>query len=91
MKHTAVLYTKGDCHLCERAKLLLERLQRDVDLDVEEVDITRDEALFEQYRYVIPVVVVDGVHRFEPNKLAEHYLRRVLTPVRPGTWWPWRR
>lgn len=77
-RHTALLYTKEGCHLCERAKEILLRLQGQFSLEIREVDITRDEALFEQYRYTIPVVVVDGEHRFEANKIAEHNLRKVM-------------
>jgi glutaredoxin len=85
--HTAVLYTKEGCHLCERARDVLRRLQADFALEVEEIDITTRAALYEEYRYVIPVVVIDGRHRFEPNKIAEHNLRKVLSG--PKGRWPW--
>lgn len=78
MAHDVVLYTKEGCCLCDRAKAVLHRLQADFELAIEEVDITGDAALYEQYRYTIPVVVIDGTHRFEPTKIAEYYLRRVL-------------
>ena len=78
MKHWVVVYTKEQCSLCDKAKALLHRLQSEFDLVIEEVDITRDPALFELYQYTIPVAVVDGCHRFEATKIAEHYLRRVL-------------
>lgn len=78
MGHRVVIYTKEECCLCDKAKALLQRLQGEFDLEVKEVDITRDPAIFEQYRYNIPVAVVDGLHRFEATKIAEHYLRRVL-------------
>lgn len=81
MTHTAVLYTKEGCCLCDRAKEVLRRLQGEFDLEIEEVDITRDGVLYEQYQYVIPVVVIDGKHRFE-SKIAEYYLRRVLATRR---------
>jgi glutaredoxin len=90
--HTAVLYTKEGCCLCERARQLLSRLQGEFAIEVEEVDITSDPRLYEQYRYTIPVVVIDGRHRFEPNKLAEFYLRRALEPQRHAERrWPWHR
>ncbi|HZK66535.1 MAG TPA: glutaredoxin family protein [Chloroflexota bacterium] len=78
MGHRVVIYTKAGCCLCDKAKALLRRLQGEFDLEIDEVDITRAPALFEQYRYTIPVAVVDGLHRFEATKIAEHYLRRVL-------------
>lgn len=76
--HTAVLYRREGCCLCERARKLLDRLRGEFNLEIEEVEITSDPELYQQYRYVIPVVVIDGRHRFEPNKLAELYLRRAL-------------
>jgi glutaredoxin len=72
---TITLYAKAGCHLCDEAREHLEELMarrqgRDgqgIELAVElaEVDIRRDEALFERYRYRIPVIAVDGVERLE--------------------------
>ncbi len=87
MAHRAVLYTKEGCCLCDRAREVLRRLQAEFDLEIEEVEITRDPALEAQYGYTIPVVVIDGRHRFE-SKIAEYYLRKVLVPPRR---WPWQR
>ncbi len=51
-----VLYTRPGCHLCEQVEgWLLE-----AGVSWQPVDITAEEALFEQYRYRIPVVDVDG-------------------------------
>lgn len=85
--HIAVLYTREGCHLCERAIDLLHRLRRDFDLEIREVDITRDEALLDEYGEIIPVVVIDGRHRFEANKIAEFHMRKVLCG--PKGRWPW--
>ena len=58
--HRIVLYGKPGCHLCSIAHQLLLGLQREFDLTIQEIDITRDAALFERYRETIPVVLVDG-------------------------------
>ncbi len=79
--HNVVLYTKEGCCLCERAREVIRRLQPDFDLAVKEIDITGRPSLFEQYRYKIPVMVIDGQHEFEPNKIAEHYIRRTLKGI----------
>jgi hypothetical protein len=62
-----MLYAKAGCHLCDEARAYLEEALTDLDreLDLREMDIRRDEALFERYRYRIPVIVVDGVERLE--------------------------
>lgn len=41
------------------------------DLALDEVDIRRDPALFERYRYRIPVIAVDGVERLEGRIAAD--------------------
>ncbi|HEU0168141.1 MAG TPA: glutaredoxin family protein [Chloroflexota bacterium] len=47
-----VLYSKPGCHLCESVRADLVRLGA----DFEERDITRDDALFRRYQYLIPVL-----------------------------------
>jgi glutaredoxin len=54
------LYTKAGCHLCDDARELLEALAGERDFELRELDIVGDTALFERYRYRIPVIVVDG-------------------------------
>ena len=60
-----ILYSKAGCHLCDEARDHLEDLAADHPFELDEIDIRRDEALFERYRYRIPVIVVDGVERLE--------------------------
>ena len=75
--HQVVLYTREGCHLCEVAKAKLAKLQREFDLEVEEVDITQDAALLARYRNVIPVVVIDGETELV-SKITEYHLRKAL-------------
>ena len=60
-----VLYAKAGCHLCDDARTHLEDLAADFDFTFDEVDIRRDPAIFERYRYRIPVITVDGAERLE--------------------------
>jgi glutaredoxin len=60
-----VLYAKAGCHLCDDARTHLEDLAAEFHLAFDEVDIRRDPAIFERYRYRIPVITVDGVERLE--------------------------
>jgi hypothetical protein len=55
------LYSKPGCHLCEDLRSLLEELRDTFVFDIEEIDITRDPALFALYRHEIPVLLMDGV------------------------------
>lgn len=60
-----MLYAKAGCHLCDDARTHLEDLAADFHLAFDEVDIRSDPAIFERYRYRIPVITVDGVERLE--------------------------
>jgi glutaredoxin len=57
---SVVFYTKKGCPLCDEAREMLHRLQRETPFTVREVDIMTDGALYERYRTIIPVVVIDG-------------------------------
>jgi len=69
------LYGKPGCHLCEDAFQAIEKVRRDRDFELKEVDITLDAGLTREYGERIPVVAVDGVERFEffvdPAALAQ--------------------
>ena len=75
--HTVRLYGKPGCHLCEDARSVLDRLQQRYRFEIEEVDITKDPALFRRYDILIPVIVIDGVREMEAP-ISERNLRRAL-------------
>ncbi|WP_044892992.1 glutaredoxin family protein [Bacillus alveayuensis] len=55
-----ILYSKVDCCLCEKAKTVLQELQREFSFEVKEIDIYKDDRLLEKYQLMIPVVEIDG-------------------------------
>jgi len=59
------LYSKPDCHLCVDARAVLGGLQSQLGFQLDEVDITNDDALHRAYFERIPVVAVDGVELFD--------------------------
>jgi len=63
---TVTLFTKPGCGLCDELKSSLEQLQPDFPHELLEVDITQDEALFNQYRYTIPVVRIGELELAAP-------------------------
>lgn len=73
-------YVARDCHLCELARADLDRLRAELDLEVDEVDITGVPELERAYREWVPVVEHEGerisVYRVEPGAL------RALTHLR---------
>ena len=58
---TLLLYGRPECHLCDDARAVLER----VGAPFEEIDITTDDALHAAYLERIPVVALDGEELFE--------------------------
>lgn len=71
--HEVVLFTKEGCSLCDHAKEAILAVRAQVPFGFREVDITSDAELFEEHRYDIPVVEVDGArafkHRVDPRAL----------------------
>jgi glutaredoxin len=55
-----VLFHAQGCHLCDRARDVLDR----VGVPYESVDITGDDALEGRYREWLPVVEIDGARAF---------------------------
>src|SRR5436309_15852869 len=53
------VYTKPECHLCEDALIILDRLAPRYGLDVQEVNILNDMALYGAYHEKIPVVQIE--------------------------------
>lgn len=74
---TITLYTKPDCPLCEKAENILLEIQREIAFHLEKVDITQDEKLFTQYRYEIPVIVLEG-REFCRYRVAREALKVAL-------------
>jgi glutaredoxin len=72
------LYGKPGCHLCEDARVLLDRLGRRYPIDLTEVDITSDPALFRRYDIQIPVIVIDGTRELTAP-IQEKDLRSALS------------
>ena len=58
-------YTTDGCHLCEEAKVLLQRLlaQQPECFQVEVIDIVESDVLVEQYGIRIPVVTKDDAQQ----------------------------
>ena len=70
-------YTKAGCHLCEQAREMLDDIAAEVAYELTEIDIRSDLAMFEEYRYRIPVIVVNATHlvegRIEYSDLARAF------------------
>jgi len=76
MRHL-VLYSAPECHLCHVARQKLERVQRLVPFQLEEVNVRSDAALQARYGERIPVVTIDGRERLV-SKVTEFGLLKAL-------------
>ena len=58
-------YTKAGCHLCDDARAILDEIAEQHEYELTETDIRSTPELFEQYRYRIPVIIIDGTKTVE--------------------------
>jgi glutaredoxin len=65
LQPSVTFYTKAGCHLCDEAREMLEEIATGIVYDLTEIDIRSDMALFEQYRYRIPVIIVNETYVVE--------------------------
>lgn len=52
-------YTKAGCHLCDEARDMLDDIAAETAYELTEIDIRTSPELFEQYRYRIPVIIIN--------------------------------
>ena len=77
---TVTLYRRPGCHLCDDARVVLDRVRADLPFELVERDISLDDALHRRYLERIPVVAVDGEDAFDLF-VDEAELRRMLGRV----------
>lgn len=85
------LIGKPDCHLCEVARGVVEQVIADMPdaaadrVEVVELSILDDAALFERWWEKIPVILIDGeLHaywRLAPDRLRDALLAATARPV----------
>jgi glutaredoxin len=58
---TLVMYGRPDCHLCDDARAVLQR----IGAPFTEIDIESDDELFKRYLERIPVIALDGEELYD--------------------------
>ncbi|MEU3282029.1 glutaredoxin family protein [Streptomyces antibioticus] len=77
-ERSVTLVGRPGCHLCDDARTVVEKVCGELGVPWEEMDITRDKRLHDEYWEQIPVVLVDGEqHTFW--RVDEGRLRTELT------------
>ena len=71
------LIGKPGCHLCDDARVVVQRVAADTGAGWEELSILDDDGLREQYAELIPVVLVDG-EQHDFYRVDESRLRAAL-------------
>lgn len=74
---TVTIYSKKDCHLCDVAKEILLKIRQEHPFSLTEIDIEKNKAAFEKYKYLIPVIEIDGEKAFN-YRIDEAELKKVL-------------
>lgn len=78
MTARVTLYSKPGCHLCDDARVVIERVCADLGESYAEVSILDDPALLERYGEEIPVTLVDG-RQHDFWRVDESRLRAALS------------
>ncbi len=81
MTARVLLYGKPGCHLCDDARVVVERVCADLGEEYVEVSILDDPALQDRFGEEIPVTFVDG-RRHDFWRVDEQRLRQALRPTR---------
>ncbi|MFD1739396.1 glutaredoxin family protein [Bacillus salitolerans] len=53
-------FTKENCPLCDKAKVIVEELSKELNFQIQEFDIYKDDELLEKYQVMIPVIAINA-------------------------------
>ena len=59
------LFSKRDCHLCDEAKAILEKVRSETPFTLKEIELADGDEKFEEYAELVPVVLIDKVLTFK--------------------------
>ncbi len=72
------LYSSHHCSLCEKAKEILLKLQKEIPFVLKEIKIKETDQFYSNFKQRIPVVFVEGKEVLS-GKITEPELRKYLT------------
>lgn len=73
------IYSKDKCQLCDEAKEVIKAVNKEIPFIIKEIDITKDDILFEKYKYDIPVIHINGVIAFKHRLTAFDFRKKLMT------------
>ena len=59
---TITIYSRHGCHLCDDAQKTLESLRKELNFEIDVIDIDKDAELIKVYSDQVPVIHIDGIH-----------------------------
>jgi glutaredoxin len=59
---TITIYSRPGCHLCDDAENVLESLRKELNFEIEVINIDEDTELIKLYSDQVPVIHIDGIH-----------------------------
>ena len=72
------IYSKPGCHLCDEMKAVVTRVAAGrPDISIDEIDVSRDPHLADQYGLEIPVLMIDG-RKAAKYRVSADGLKRML-------------
>ncbi len=74
-------FTRQNCHLCEVAYEIVERVRERHPFELRIVDVDSDPAIAEKYGMEVPVVLVDGTKHAKYHVDEEALLKRLQAPT----------
>ena len=76
------LYSKLECGLCEELKEVLAHLQKEIEFEVKEQNIEHDPVNYERFRYLIPVLDIEGGQfLYPPHDFSQRTIRTFECPA----------
>lgn len=74
------LYSKEDCHLCNEAREVLERVQKQIPFRLREFKLTPGDPSFDDFKELFPVVHINKVPAFK-YRVSENMLKIKLQQI----------
>ena len=78
MSARITLYSRPGCHLCDDARVVIERVCADLGVEYDEVSIDDDPELAARFTDEVPVTFVDG-RQHDFWRVSEERLRAALS------------
>jgi len=77
IKPSVEIYTKEDCHLCDEAKEVLNRVKKSYPFDLIEVDITSNAGILNKYKEEIPVIFINKRKAFKFTVTEKEFIKKL--------------